>query len=288
LDLLQTMQVTRAPKKYEAGLRTWFPGIAAPYAVKARRKILIVEDKPTASNILHHFFEVLDYDGAIAIGCDQALAMIAGENFDAVLLDLRNSNTSAEPFLWNIEKIRTSLAGRVLVITCEVEQPKASKSFGSSCLPPAADIRLMENVQQRLLALWDQTDTWSLQQDRRVSGPPSIDKLRRELGALIEQVVSRLHQSVVPDGAASEEFCTELQKASDNLMEVSSGQLRQETEEALHLITEQLSAKEGQLGSEAADIFRRKIAEIFAILQPGPGDNSQREILEPEALGDLY
>jgi hypothetical protein len=128
---------------------------------------------------------------------------------------------------------------------------------------------------------------WNFQKQIDQASSASIEQFRREMGTLVDEVVSRLHQSVRSfQGATSDELRSELQKASDNLLEVSSAQMRKQTEEALQLITDQLKRKEEEVASEATDIFRDRIAGIFAILQPSPKKSYPQEMVEPEKLKD--
>ena len=45
--------------------------------------------------------------------------------------------------------------------------------------------------------------------------------------------------------------------------------MRKQTEQTLELVTERLKEKEEEVVNDAADVFRSRIAEIFAILQAG-------------------
>jgi hypothetical protein len=144
----------------------------------------------------------------------------------------------------------------------------------------------LENQVQKI-EMEAKTAVWNFQKQVDQSSSASIEQFRREMGTLVDEVVSRLHQSVRSfQGATSDELRSELQKASDNLLEVSSAQMRKQTEEALQLITEQLKRKEEEVASEAADIFRDRIAGIFALLQSSPRKASQRELVEPEKMKD--
>jgi len=99
----------------------------------------------------------------------------------------------------------------------------------------------------------------------------ALDKFRQDTGILLEEVVFRLQQSVRSfQSSTGSEVLSELQKASDNLLEVSAAQMRKQTEQTLELITERLKAKEEEVVSDAANIFRSRIAEIFSILQASP------------------
>jgi hypothetical protein len=115
------------------------------------------------------------------------------------------------------------------------------------------------------------------------SSNASIDKVRKETGILLDEVVFRLQQSVRSfQSATADEVLAELQKASNNLLEVSAAQMRKQTEQSLDLITERLKEKEEEVVSDAANDFRSRIAEIFAILQEGSKKTS--ELPDPERL----
>ncbi len=131
---------------------------------------------------------------------------------------------------------------------------------------------------------------WEFQRQIDQSSGASIDKFRREMGTLVDEVVSRLHQSVRTfQSSTSDEIRAELEKASDNLLEVSAAQMRKQTEDTLELITEKLKEKEEEVVNDAADVFRGKIAEIFAILQPGPKKPVDRDLSDAEnAKKPLY
>ena len=98
----------------------------------------------------------------------------------------------------------------------------------------------------------------------------ALDKFRQDTGILLEEVVFRLQQSVRSfQSSSGSEVLSELQKASDNLLEVSAAQMRKQTEQTLELITERLKEKEEEVVSDAANVFRSRIADIFSILQAG-------------------
>jgi hypothetical protein len=231
--------------------------------------------------MLYALLNVLNCDIETALGQDRALAMMARADFDAVLLDLRRADVSAKPLLSRISQINPSLGNRVLVITGEVGETNLAGQYGPRLLPRAADIRMMENIHQRLQALWMNSTPGDFQEPIDRSSSAAIDKFRKEMAALIDEVVARLNHSVRTfHGATSEELRTELQKKSGKLLAVAPGPLRKQTEAALQLITDQLKGKEVPVASEAADIFRAKIAEIFAILQPHPNKFLRQELQE--------
>jgi hypothetical protein len=51
--------------------------------------------------------------------------------------------------------------------------------------------------------------------------------------------------------------------------------MRKQTEQSLDLITGRLKEKEEEVASDAANIFRSRIADIFAILQQGSKGTSE-------------
>jgi len=115
------------------------------------------------------------------------------------------------------------------------------------------------------------------------SSDAALDKFRKETGVLLEEVVFRLQQSVRSfQTSTGSEVISELQKASDNLLEVSAAQMRKQTEQTLELITERLKEKEEEVVSDAANVFRSRIADIFAILQEGSKKTSDHP--DPERL----
>jgi hypothetical protein len=58
--------------------------------------------------------------------------------------------------------------------------------------------------------------------------------------------------------------------------------MRKQTEQSLDLITERLKEKEEEVVSDAANVFRNRIADIFAILQEGSKKTS--DLPDPERL----
>lgn len=155
MGILQTSPEMVGPRRPQAESRGWFPGFAAPVADRPRRRVLIVEEVPSVANMLHALLDVLNCESDTAMGRDQALVMIAHGDYDAVLLDLRHADASAKPLLSQIRKISPNMVNRVLIITGEVGETNVVGQFGPRYLPRATDIRLMENVHRRLLALWD-------------------------------------------------------------------------------------------------------------------------------------
>lgn len=111
---------------------------------------------------------------------------------------------------------------------------------------------------------------WEYQRQMEQSSTAALDKVRKETGTLLDEVVFRLQQSVRSfQSSTADEVLAELQKASDNLLEVSAAQMRKQTEQSLDLITERLKEKEEEVVSDAANVFRSRIADIFTILQEG-------------------
>jgi len=111
-----------------------------------RRKILIIEDEPSIRNIIYVLLAGLDCDSEIAYSGKQALGMISRGSFDAVLLDLRSSDSPPEEMVAQMKKIRPNLVGRVLVITGEVSDPKILDWVESHSLAHLPGNRLMQDL----------------------------------------------------------------------------------------------------------------------------------------------
>ena len=140
----------------------------------------------------------------------------------------------------------------------------------------------LENQSQKI-EMEAKNSIWEYQKQMEQSSNASLDKFRKETGILLDEVVFRLQQSVRSfQSATADEVLGELQKASDNLLEVSAAQMRKQTEQSLDLITERLKEKEEEVVSDAANVFRSRIADIFAILQESSKKTS--ELPDPERL----
>lgn len=150
---LKTLKSSRAAISRRSAMKRSI-ALGAPRREGAiRRKVLIVEDDLSISNLLYVLLEGLNYDGEVAMGGRQALAMIERDSFDAILLDLRYSNLSAKQWVSRIAEIQPSLLDRVLVITGEVADPNVVDLLERHCLPHVPQNRLMEDLHQRLLSL---------------------------------------------------------------------------------------------------------------------------------------
>ena len=138
----------------------------------------------------------------------------------------------------------------------------------------------LENQVQKI-EMEAKNSLWEFQRQIDQSSNASLDNFRKETGNLLDEVALRLQHSVRSfQSATADEVRAELQKASDNLLEVSAGQMRKQTEQTLELVTERLKEKEEEVVNDAADVFRSRIAEIFAILQAGPKKTSELSDLE--------
>jgi DNA-binding NtrC family response regulator len=114
------------------------------------RKVLIVEDDAAIRNVLYVLLAGVGCEGDIAYSGKQALAMLSREKFEAVLLDLRCSNLPAEQVVSQIQEIRPSLVGRVLVITGELTDAQTLEVVERHCLPQVPRHRLMQDLWGRL------------------------------------------------------------------------------------------------------------------------------------------
>lgn len=155
MGLLQVPTEWRGQAKSTGDAISWSPVLRAPAATPPRRKILIVEDRPSVTNILYVLLEVLNYQGEVAMGGGQALNMIARENYDAILLDLRYSKPFSEDMLAKIRELQPNLADCIIEVSGESKDTGFFDQIGRPIMPRPSDIRLMEDVHRRLLSLWD-------------------------------------------------------------------------------------------------------------------------------------
>ena len=114
------------------------------------RKILIVEDEPSVRNILKVLVKGLSCESDAASTGQQALALLQRESFDAVLLDLRCSNLTADEVVPQIHEVRPNLVGRVLVITGEFTDPKIMESVERLLVLPIPDCGLLKRLTDAL------------------------------------------------------------------------------------------------------------------------------------------
>jgi DNA-binding NtrC family response regulator len=117
------------------------------------RRVLIVEDEPSIRNTLYVLLAGLGCEGDAVPDGQQALAKIRREEFDAVLLDLRCVNVNAEVVVPQIQEIRPSLVGRVLVITGEVADETTLDLISRNCLQHVPQHRLRRDLWDELRVL---------------------------------------------------------------------------------------------------------------------------------------
>jgi DNA-binding NtrC family response regulator len=117
------------------------------------RRVLIVEDEPSIRNILYVLLAGLGCEGDAVPDGQQALAKIRREEFDAVLLDLRCSNINAEDVVPQIQEVRPSLVGRVLVITGEVADAATLDLIERHCLQHVPRHRIQQDMLDQLRVL---------------------------------------------------------------------------------------------------------------------------------------
>src|SRR3989441_10813807 len=114
------------------------------------RKVLILEDEPSIRNVLCVLLSGVGCEGDVALTDRQALELVSRESFDAVLLDLRSCSYSPEKLVTDMERIRPSLVGRVLVITGEVADPQTLDLVERLCLPNVPRSRLVHEIWSQL------------------------------------------------------------------------------------------------------------------------------------------
>ena len=254
----------------------------APLADQSRKQLLAMVQS-TVETLNQEAFAGLEQFRA-------QLHKIAKESHEVSLRELESNFQAA------LEKQRAAIS---VLLQQQIEQSRELaglqiKTLGDQTIAKAAEAldRQMGKSTQTVAELGEQTraglenqgqkiameaknSLWEFQRQMEQSSNEALDKVRKETGTLLDEVVFRLQQSVRSfQSSTADEVLAELQKASDNLLEVSAAQMRKQTEQSLDLITERLKEKEEEVVSDAANIFRSRIADIFAILQEGSKKSS--------------
>lgn len=126
-----------------------------------RRRVLVVEDESSIRNLIYVLLGALKCESEVAYSGKQALAMIARENFDAVLLDLRSENVSAPEVVSGIQKMQPSLVGRILYISGEVSDPGIVDMIERNCITRSRQAHLVRDVWDRLRLLFGEAESAS-------------------------------------------------------------------------------------------------------------------------------
>ena len=116
--------------------------------------MLIIEGQPSIRNVLYVLLAALGSEENIARTAHQALATIEKQSFEAVLLDLRCSRMPAGEMATAIKELRSSLVGRVLVITGEVADPQTIERIRKNCWPHISRQRVMQELWRRVRSLF--------------------------------------------------------------------------------------------------------------------------------------
>lgn len=117
------------------------------------RTVLIIEDEPSIRNVLCVLLAGLRCEGDIVPNAHEALAMVEKQSFDAVLLDLRCSEMSANETVSALKNLRPSLVGKVLVITGDVSDPQTMEMIKKNHWPYIPRHRVMQELWERLRSL---------------------------------------------------------------------------------------------------------------------------------------
>ena len=117
------------------------------------RKVLLIESEPATRDALRVLINNLGCQGEVADDGHEALVLIRRKDFDAVLLDLRNSSPPPEEVVSGIHDMRPSLVGRVLVITGEVDDSSTLELIERYFLLQIRQSRVTFDLAGRLRAL---------------------------------------------------------------------------------------------------------------------------------------
>jgi DNA-binding response OmpR family regulator len=118
-----------------------------------RRKILVIEDESSIRNVICTLIDAMKCDGDVADTKEQALAMVSRESFDAVLLDLRASDSEPGEIARQICQLQPSLVGRILFITGEVSDRRTLELIEKNALTCIPRGSLMQELWDRLRVL---------------------------------------------------------------------------------------------------------------------------------------
>jgi len=158
---LRKLEGTRDPRGGCTGSAASKVSSARWRDIAPRRKVLIVEDDLSISNLLYVLLDELNYDGDVALGGWQALKMIERTAFDAILLDLRYCNSAVAQCISRIAEIRPRLLDRVLVITGEVTDAATLDLIVRHCVRHLPQRRFMQSITESLRSLWSTAATTS-------------------------------------------------------------------------------------------------------------------------------
>ena len=92
--------------------------------VSLHRKILVLNDGPSIRN-MQNLLESLDREHSLAESGELLMAMLHRGPFDAIVLDLRDSNRRRAEEVRGIGEIRAGRVGQLLVVVVEVNGPKS-------------------------------------------------------------------------------------------------------------------------------------------------------------------
>lgn len=125
-------------------------------AKSPHRKVLMIDTERDVRNVIYMLIARLGYEGEVADGVRSALARLAEEHFDAVLLDIRCSGNAAAQVMSQIRDLRPSLVGRVLVITGDIASPEEMDMIERECLPQIRRRDLIKDLAVLLKSLMTQ------------------------------------------------------------------------------------------------------------------------------------
>ncbi|HEX5411620.1 MAG TPA: hypothetical protein VFZ27_07135 [Terriglobia bacterium] len=92
--------------------------------VSRHRKVLVLNDGSSVRN-LKVLLESLDRERTLSESGELLMAMLYQRQFDAVVLDLRDSNRRRAEEIRGIGEIRAGRVGKLLVVVVEVNGPKS-------------------------------------------------------------------------------------------------------------------------------------------------------------------
>ncbi|MBF0299012.1 MAG: hybrid sensor histidine kinase/response regulator [Oligoflexia bacterium] len=122
-------------------LQTSSNEVCASYPVlRARGKILVVDDEEDIRRFLSHILKDIGLDVYEAVDGEMAYAMIKKENFNYVMIDIKMPKMSGDKLIENIKEEKIALGVRFIIITGEIVSEYSSEQ--RELLIPNADAYL--------------------------------------------------------------------------------------------------------------------------------------------------
>jgi two-component system NtrC family sensor kinase len=124
--------------------------------VPAPARILIVEDEKALAELLQRALADDGHSATVAQGASRAWKLLSSQDFDLIVCDVRMPGMSGVDFHEKLIRERPGLAGRVLLVTGDVQSPEARRLLKRGSAPIAVRPLSLAEVKRRIYALlWE-------------------------------------------------------------------------------------------------------------------------------------